>query len=450
MKLLHSISCAVLLVIAVQMKLSTAAYCSGSPDPGERTNDFPIYDSKELRFVRSAKNAMLFEAGPENASFPVLHVWGSPYEMGVAQGTILKEEVRRFAASVWGYLSVSLLEEWTGPILPTWAKELIILKGMERALDWTAEVTAPFTPQRYYDEVRGIADAAGIDYNTLYRINMFPELTKASCSFFGAWGKAVGKENHSYQLRALDFDTTGPFRDFPLVTVYHPNEGEGKPFAQVGWPGSIGSLTGFSMEQLAISEIGVYFADDSFGQGTDDTPPEKVHGEPWMFVLRDVLQYETSRTSAIERIQNSNRTCNLVIGVGDGKENMVNGIEYSGYVAVPYDDVTLLPENDTWHPKIEDIVYNGMDWDCPSYNEVMSQQLTKYYGTITEDNVVKNILPTVQTGDLHSAVYDLTSSTMHVSFCRKSTADESEPHYAYERQFTRLYMQDLFAQQKQE
>jgi hypothetical protein len=46
------------------------------------------------------------------------------------------------------------------------------------------------------------------------------------------------------------------------------------------------------------------------------------------------------------------------------------GIEYSGYVAVPYNDETLLPVNDTWHPKIDDVVYNAMDWDCPGYNQV--------------------------------------------------------------------------------
>jgi len=35
---------------------------------------------------------------------------------------------------------------------------------------------------------------------------------------------------------------------------------------------------------------------------------------------------------------------------------------------------------------------------------------------------------------------------MHVSFCRKSDAPETEPHYAYERQFTRLHMNELFAE----
>lgn len=77
-------------------------------------------------------------------------------------------------------------------MFPDWAKELIIAKGVNAALDWTAEVTAPFTSQSYFDEVQGMADASGLSYDTIYRINMYPELTKASCSFFGAWGTAVG------------------------------------------------------------------------------------------------------------------------------------------------------------------------------------------------------------------------------------------------------------------
>lgn len=117
-----------------------------------------------------------------------------------------------------------------------------------------------------------------------------------------------------------------------------------------------------------------------------------------MFVLRDVLQFENSLQAAEDRIANSNRTCNLIIGVGDGKQGIVNGIEYSGYVSIPYDDETLLPQNDTWHPKIEDVVYNGMDWLCPSFTSALGGQLSKYYGTINVENTVLHVLPTVQTG----------------------------------------------------
>lgn len=424
----------------------SGAYCSGSPDEGERTNENGIFDEPPT-FIKSGLNSSLWEAGPDNARFPIVHVYGNAYEVGYAQGLMQKEYMRNFYSATYKYFIDLAIEELPGP-LPKIVQEKIILLGLNRALDWCAEVTAPYTPQEYYDEIKGLSDASGVPYDSILRLNMFAEITKASCSFFGAWGDATsdtanGGTGNVYQLRALDYDTEGPFKDYVQVTVYHPSDGYS--FANIGWPGSIGVLSGFSEHKLGISEIGASFADDSFGQGTDDTPPEKVRGEPWMFVLRDVLKYEDSLESAVDRIENSDRTCNLIIGIGDGEEGMVNGIEYSGYVAVPYNDTTLLPQNDTWHWQIDGVVYNGMDWNCPSYNEKLAEQLDKYHGVITEVNTIHDILPTVQTGDLHIVVYDLTAGKAHISFMRSSTADESEPLYAYEREFIRLDMADLFA-----
>ncbi|KAJ1434044.1 hypothetical protein B484DRAFT_2870 [Ochromonadaceae sp. CCMP2298] len=431
-----------LVVLCAALSAASAAYCNGSPDEGERTNDFPIFD-QELRFVRSVKNAKLYHAGPENATFPVVHLWGTPYEVGFAQGTLRKAEIVDFIAKTWTYLSEELASALDGDLIPPAAKALIVQKGMDGALDWTAKVTKDFTPQAYFDEVQGLADATGISYDMLYRVNMFPELTKASCSFFGAWDKAVGGTGISYQLRALDFDTDGPFKDFPQVTIYHPSEGHA--YANVGWPANVGLLSGFSDQQLAVSEIGVSFPDDSFGQGTDNTPPEKVAGEPWMFILRDVVQYTDSLETALAHVESANRTCNLIIGLGDGQSGLVNGVQFSGYVAVPYDDQTLLPVNETWHPQIEDVVYNGMDWLCPAFNQKLAEQLAQHHGAITCETTIQHILPTVQTGNLHAAVYDLTNSIMHLSFCRTAKAPQTEPEFAYERQFTRLHMGDIFA-----
>jgi hypothetical protein len=47
------------------------------------------------------------------------------------------------------------------------------------------------------------------------------------------------------QLRALDWDTSGPFQNSPAVIVYHPNEDDGHAFANVGWYDS-SSLTPLS------------------------------------------------------------------------------------------------------------------------------------------------------------------------------------------------------------
>lgn len=181
---------AVLFIVLAIVNLSFGAYCSGKPAPGERTSTLPIYDGK-LRFRKQIKNAVLYEAGPLNASFPVVHLWGNPYEIGFAQGTLMKKEVIEFVTKTWAYLSSMLVDELNGDKIPQAVKELLVQKGIDRALDWTAKVTAPFTSQDYYDEVRGLSDATGLSYDLLYRLNMFPELSKASCSFFGAWGDSV-------------------------------------------------------------------------------------------------------------------------------------------------------------------------------------------------------------------------------------------------------------------
>jgi hypothetical protein len=154
--------------VIIGSQVTEAAYCNGSPDAGERTNDFPIYD-EDLRYVKSVKNAMLFEAGPPNATFPVVHLWGTPYEVGFAQGELIGPMIKDFVYKTWGYLSKEMLEELDSLDIPEFAKKLIVQKGLDRALDWTRDTTAAFTPQAYYDEVRGIADATGIDYDLLYR-----------------------------------------------------------------------------------------------------------------------------------------------------------------------------------------------------------------------------------------------------------------------------------------
>jgi hypothetical protein len=37
----------------------------------------------------------------------------------------------------------------------------------------------------------------------------------------------------------------------------------------------------------------------------------------------------------------------------------------------------------------------------------MATQIKQYYGNITAENTIQGIVPIVQTGDLHIAVYDL-------------------------------------------
>lgn len=51
-----------LVVLALAVGSAGAAFCSGTPDAGERVNDYPIFDAAEtLSFVSSVENAQIWE-----------------------------------------------------------------------------------------------------------------------------------------------------------------------------------------------------------------------------------------------------------------------------------------------------------------------------------------------------------------------------------------------------
>ena len=150
-------------------------------------------------------------------------------------------------------------------------------------------------------------------------------------------------------------------------------------------------------------------------------------------------------------ISGSHRTCDLILGVGDGKMNTSDhlsvpfrGIQYSHSVANFFTDKNMMPKNDTWHARLDQIVYYGMDWLCPGYSQVLHAQLDKFHGTLTPENTISDVVAITQTGDLHVAVYDLTDNLMYVSNAKK---DESTPgpKLAYDRQFVKFDMTSLFS-----
>jgi isopenicillin-N N-acyltransferase like protein len=321
--------------------------------------------------------------------------------------------------------------------LPQWLADLVANLGLDAALDFTEWATKEYTGAYFYEELRGIADGGNIDYKTLVRVHMIAGLTQGKCSMVGAWGAALAKNSATslLQLRALDWDMDGPFRDFSAVTVQHPLAGDGHPFLTVGMVGFIGGLTGMSATQLGISEIGVAYPDATFGQ-------ESRVGYPFIFLLRDILQYDITIDDAINRMANAKRTCDLILGVGDGKMNEFRAFQYSSSVLNVMNDRNQMPLNATWHPRIPNIVYYGMDWVCPGYNLVLSRLLQKYYGSLTPEVGYQYITAMEQSGDSHLAWYDLTNMEIYLSFAAPHAS--TGPAEAYARQFAKFDVTALF------
>lgn len=219
------------------------------------------------------------------------------------------------------------------------------------------------------------------------------------------------------------------------MTVYHANSTDENSFVSVSFTGFVGALTGVSSAQLGISEIGVSYPDKTFGD-------ESRIGYPFIFLLRDILQFDKTVDDAMNRMINTHRTCDLILAVGDGKEQEVRGFAYSYGALVVQDDLNMLPKNDTWHFRLPQMIYWGMDWECPGYSQVLGTQLRKYSGVLTPEIAIRDVLAVEGSGDVHAAVYDLTSGDFFVSFAAPTTS--GGPQSAYARQWTHYSLESLF------
>jgi isopenicillin-N N-acyltransferase-like protein len=314
--------------------------------------------------------------------------------------------------------------------------------GLSAALDLSYERTKAYIKPYVMQEIRGLSDSTNgtLSVRDIRNVMWLGELTRGSCSMFGARDSATrSRGGKLLQLRALDWDVEGPFKNFAAIVVYHPNPGEGHAWANVGFAGFTASVTGFSEAQLGLSEIGVSFPDASFGPET-----YLAKGYPFGYLIRDVLQFDASLDEATERITGATRTCDLILGVGDGKANDFSGFQYSPHVARVIKPGGLLPVNASWHPPIDDVVYWGMDWICPNDNRMLAHQLNALHGNLTAENTISDVVSYVGTGDLHIAVYDHAARLMYVATARPDGG--AGPVNAYQRQFTRLDMAALFAE----
>ena len=60
--------------------------------PDAPRNEMPIITEAPV-FERQVQNAKLYWSDSGNNKISIVHVWGTPYEMGFAQGRILKDSV---------------------------------------------------------------------------------------------------------------------------------------------------------------------------------------------------------------------------------------------------------------------------------------------------------------------------------------------------------------------
>jgi len=386
----------------------------------------------EPQLIATVPNGKLYKVPIDDLSpaLLVVSVWGTSYEMGVAEGQLLKDNMTDFFAQVEEYFQEQI-DSYVSSFPPDLQKlfEELGVDALNEALNLEIDATKHYTPAHFIEEMQGISNGSGIDVNIIWRWNLLPELIKAACSMYGAWGNAVANTSGNFfQLRALDWTANGPFQKFAAVTVYHPTDG-GVPFASLGWTGFIGSLTGFSSTPFGVCEK-VWLSSNS---------TENRFGIPWPFIMRDIIQFDKTMDDAYSRITNAKRTCPIWIGLGDGQS--FTAVQYS-YQEVNFWDYESYPNYIPGHPQIPDVVYVDKHVQ-PSHDPCFSSLLQEYYGRLDAENTIKYITSQLETGDTHLAVMDFENNLFYVANASPFVNNSFIP--AYMRPAVRLNMTQLFS-----
>lgn len=411
----------------------------------------PIYDTASYRTLKQrVPNGLLYEVTvPATPTFHELHVYGSAFQRGLAQGQLLSATILDFVNNKLPDYYRSMADELPLGKLPDWLQKIIreeaakdLPGAINTALAWVYEQEKNFinsSQVMFSDEIAGLAqgtcgnstscDPAAFA-TVLANVNMLPELIKMHCSMMGAWGPSTldGKAN---QMRTLDFGN-GPFANGTFLLVHHPDNGF--PFAMLSFPAMVGAVTGFS-PYIGLSEKVDLISGKPDIKGS-------FNGKPDVLVIREILQFATSKENAVVMAQKAPRTWAIWLGFGDFASQRFLAIAYEQQQVIPYDDVTL--PFATGAPAFAGVAYLDKHTQ-PSSSATLPDLVKQYYGNLSAVNIVQNIPRLTQSGDVHIAVYDF---GQQLAYTAQGITDGKGAftRYAYESPFLRWNMPALWGQ----
>ena len=367
----------------------------------------------------------------------VLHLKGSPYELGYQHGKLLADLVKSNLSNIIDNQSEM------GK-----SKEYLLYKmlrgGMHNQL-------LPHIPERFIEEMKGLAEGSGLKYDDVLAGNLFPEAFH--CSGMALMGKAT-HDGSLYHTRILDYMTEAGLQDHAVVMMVEPDGMNA--FINVGYAGSMGSVTGMNEKQITIGEMG------GAGQGHWD-------GLPMNLLIRDALERASTLTEALSIFNDTPRTCEYYYVISDAKIPDARGVYATPkqiHFVKPGEnygmfDVTLPPQGDSGGNRtlikgfeierspVQTLIkaadgkkmgfLNTPPEDCVVISgqdryKTFTERLLEKYGQVDEKLMQELILrPVSMKGNLHNAIFH--PSTLEVWVANAGSDGEpacNQPYYRYQ------------------
>lgn len=225
----------------------------------------------------------------------ILHVSGTHYQMGYQHGFLLKdkvdENIRAFLHYAEDYLSIDeLLHLWN--------------------------VSMPYVPPQYIEEIQGIADGANISFSDIIASIMAVEYSDHGCFGIAAWGPATA-DGALYHARSFDLPSniqdpeSGHYaHENTILVVRNPLNGSASISPSIA--GSFHTGGGLNIHGISLGIQICWSMDQTFA------------GNPYHFRVQEVLDTATTAAEALQ-ILNTNRThgFNFIVSQSDPAEGFI-------------------------------------------------------------------------------------------------------------------------------
>ena len=328
----------------------------------------------------------------------VVLLHGGPEDIGRAHGELLKEEALACTDSV----------------LATFGTVQAIRTGrwFRHDLEAAYKRLAPHIPERHKIETRAMAAAVGIDAEVAEVLNVFPELFH--CSGFAVFDSAT-KDGKLYHGRVLDYMTTIGLQDAATTFIV---KADGQiPFANVGYAGFTGSVSGMNAQAISLGEMG------GRGEGQWD-------GVPMATLMRRALEECRSLDEVMELWKSSPRTCEYYYVFADGKSNEAVGVS-----ATPDSIEFVLPGQA--HPRLGEGIPDTVVLSSGSRLQTLRERVTEKHGLIDSETAMWLMSrPVAMQSNLHNVLFVPEDSVLFVA-----NADHKRP--AAERPYVKLNLNSL-------
>jgi len=326
--------------------------------------------------------------------YPVLHLKGTPYEMGYQHGALLKEHIHRNLHNLLQVKGKKTLAQF-GPvkIKPRHAIQTIIA------------IQNKYVPKKYFDELDGLAAGADVSRSDARVANFIPELFH--CSGFAIMNSAT-KDGTLYHGRVLDYAIDWGLQEHAVIIVAEPDGGI--PFVNVTYAGFIGSVTGMNAKSVSIGEMG--------GRGLGHWK-----GVPMAFLVREVLEGAETLDDAIAVFRDNPRTCEYYYVIADGKTNRAVGMEAS------WDTFTVIRPGEK-HPLLPTPVKGCALLSAGDRYRELVRRVKAGYGNFTAETALRLMdRPVAMKSNLHNVLFEPQTTRFWVANAGKDGQPAASQQY---------------------